>query len=112
MAGISYDGIERVLAVVHADTEEKLQRAGDMVRDSMKDEVPVDSGDLKKSIRVRRNKKDMNVKIIAGNKKAYYVHMVIFGTKNKGPNNFMQRSIDKNRQELKALFGESVRVTQ
>ena len=111
MAGISADYTERVLMTIRADTEEKLNRAGDLVRDTMKTEVPVDSGDLKKSIRVRRLPKEMKIQVLAGNKKAYYVHMVVLGTKNHGPNNFMQRAIDKNKAALAQIFGRSIEVT-
>jgi len=111
MAGISADYTERVLMTIRADTEEKLQRAGDLVRDTMKAEVPVDSGDLKKSIRIRRIPEEMKVQVLAGNKKAYYVHMVLLGTKHHGPNNFMQRAIDQNKAKLAELFGRSIEVT-
>lgn len=49
------------------------------------DNVPVDSGDLRDSIRIRRrtNKKSgyINLNVVAGNKKAWYAHIVEFGAK-------------------------------
>lgn len=119
------DHIAKVLATVRADTEAKLQQAGDMVRDSMKAECPENTGKLKKSIRVLRDKRELSVRIIAGSKKAWYVHIVLFGStkmpdrytkKGKAfrgtmpPNNFMQRSLDQNVGKLKELFGRSIEV--
>ena len=47
--------------------------------------VPVDSGDLRDSIKIRRrtNKRTgyINLLVSAGNKKAWYAHLVEFGTK-------------------------------
>lgn len=111
MAGIIEDNIERVLMTVRADTVEKLDQAGDLVRDSMKAECPVASGDLKKSIRIRRIPKELKLQVIAGNKKAYYVHMVVLGTSHSRPNNFMQRALDQNKAKLAEIFGRSIEVT-
>ena len=47
--------------------------------------APVDSGDLRKSIRIRRrtNKRTgfLNLHVVAGNKKAWYAHIIEFGAK-------------------------------
>lgn len=117
------DYTAHVLAVVRADTEAKLNQAGDMVRDTMKAEAESakDTGKLGKTIRVMRNKKELWVKIIAGSKKVWWIHLVLFGTAErytkKGayrgaapPNNFMQRSLDQNIPKLKGLFGRSIEV--
>ncbi|MDD5353022.1 MAG: HK97 gp10 family phage protein [Candidatus Omnitrophica bacterium] len=130
MAQIQYiNHYNEVYAAIHADTIEKLNRAGDLIRDSMKQECPVNTGALKKSIRVKRLPKELAVKIIAGGKKAWYVHLVVFGllhiaerfTKGRGPhvfkahstgsfqpNNFMLRALNKNIEALQALFGRPI----
>ena len=47
--------------------------------------APVDSGDLRDSIRIRRrtNKRTgfLNLHVVAGNKKAWYAHIIEFGAK-------------------------------
>jgi HK97 gp10 family phage protein len=125
MAGINFerqfkDFHHEVMAVVRANMAAKLDEAGDLVRDTMKAECPVDTGDLKKSIRVRRDKKGQYIRVIAGDKKAWYIHLVLFGTSNRitktgqdrgstAPDNFMQRSIDQNLGKLKQILGEPIR---
>ena len=128
------DHHNEVYAVVHADTIEKLNLAGDLIRDSMKQECPIGkTGRLMKSIRVQRLPKELAVKIIAGSKKAWYVHLVVFGllhvaerfTKGKGPrvfkvhstgsfspNNFMMRALNKNIGNLQGLFGKVITVAK
>lgn len=59
-------------------------RAGAAVlRGEARDLVPVDMGDLRRSIRVSTSAKGGTVKasVKAGNKRAFYAHMVEFGTK-------------------------------
>jgi HK97 gp10 family phage protein len=132
---IGEDRTNEVYAVIHADTISKLNQAGDMVRDTMKAECPVRTGALKKSIRVQRIPSKLAIKVIAGNRKAWYPHLVIYGTvkrntykrgelvgrgrrhigaaKNTGvmpPNNFMLRAMNKNAAALKTLFGKPITI--
>lgn len=56
-----------------------------IIAEEAKQNVPVDSGDLKNSIKALRggnkNKKgQIMARVRAGNKKAYYAHMIEFGT--------------------------------
>ncbi len=129
------DSTNEVYAVIHADTIAKLKEAGDLVRDTMKAECPVKTGALKKSIRVQRIPAKMAVKVIAGNKKAWYPHLVIYGTvkrntyergavfgrghrhigvkANRGvmpPNNFMLRALKMNEARLRTLFSRPITV--
>jgi HK97 gp10 family phage protein len=104
------DNLGMVLATVKGITMDKVNQAGDLVRDAMKSEVPIDSGELKKSIRIRRYPKTISLMVIAGNKKAFYVHMVEFGTDHSPADPFMQRALDKVKPQIKAIFGETVTV--
>lgn len=123
-----------VIALVHRDTIEKLNKAADMVRDKMKVECPVGAtGNLKKSIRIQRFPEKLLMKIIAGSKKAWYPHLVIFGspiagirfTKGRGPkrfkrystgfmqpNNFMLRALNEKKTELVQMFGKPITVVE
>lgn len=120
-----------VLAVIHHDTIEKLNKAGDIIRDSAKVECPEGrTGNLRKSIRVRRFPREKIVRVIVGSQKAWYPHLVLFGTverytKGKGPkrfkkyntgvsrpNNFLLRAINKNVATLTALFGKPITVVK
>lgn len=125
MAGINFerqfkDFHHEVMAVVRANMAARLDDAGDLVRDTMKAECPVRTSALKNSIRIRRNKTALNIKVIAGDKNAWYIHLVLFGTSNRvtktgmdrgstRPDNFMQRSIDQNIGKLKQILGEPIR---
>jgi len=124
------DHYEEVMAVISADTLEKLGKAGMMVRESARNECPVATGALRKSIRMTIQRIEKTVRVIVGNKKAWYPHIVLFGTierftkgralhrkkkRSTGqvrPNNFMQRALDQNETALKELFGKPITVAK
>jgi HK97 gp10 family phage protein len=120
----------KVLAAVYGITAERLKESGEIVKKHMRDECPKKSGELRKSIRVRNYPAKNMVQIVAGNKRAFYVHMVLFGTHHSGiikgklginkqriskpfdtrPNNFMERAYNKSKAELKQLWGREIGV--
>ncbi len=122
-----------VIAIIHKDTIEKLNISANIIRDTAKAECPEGkTKNLKKSIRVKRYPKELMIRVYVGNKKAWYPHLVLFGsfitgvryTKGRGPrvykkhltgvmppNNFMMRAIKKNAEELKRIFNKPVIVT-
>jgi HK97 gp10 family phage protein len=107
------DNTTHVVAVIKGITMDKINQAGDIVRDAMKGECPIgETGALKKSIRVRRYLKQLALKVLAGNAKAFYVHMVEFGTLHSAANPFMQRALDKSQAQIKAVFGTTVKVSE
>lgn len=59
-----------------------LNAAGQVIRREAQQQVPVKSGDLRKSIRVATRSKGgiVSATIRAGDKTAFYAHMVEFGT--------------------------------
>jgi len=64
---------------------DRLEKAGEVVADRARQNVPVQTGTLKDSIRVTRLKGDpkLNIRVYAGNRKkggAFYAHMVEYGT--------------------------------
>jgi len=129
------DYYDKVMIAVHAATNEKLNRVGDLVRDLAKQDCPVRTGALQKSIRVRRYPAERMVRIIAGNKKAWYPHIVILGTverwtgrkkkigkvmklygknRNTGvmpPNNFFQIAFDAALPHIRYEFGKPMGTT-
>jgi len=120
------DHYDEVMAVINADTLEKLGKAAMIVRDTARAECPVRTGALRRSLRIAVEKAAKAAKVIAGNKKAWYPHLVLFGTverftRGKGlhrkkkrstgviaPNNFLQRALDKNKSTLRGLFGKPI----
>lgn len=61
-----------------------LRAAGKVIADAARAQAPVHDGDLKKSIRVSMRTRSkagwVNANVKAGDKVAYYAHMVEFGT--------------------------------
>ena len=128
------DYTSKVMAAIYGITEERLKESGEIVKRHMRAECPVwpkkGGGELRKSIRVRNYPAKRFVQIVAGNKRAFYIHMVLFGTHHSGiikgklginkqriskpfdipPNNFMERAYLKSREELKQLWGRDISV--
>jgi len=75
--------LDQLPAKVEANIMRGAMRAGSKVMaEKAKEQVPVDSGDLRNSIRVttRSRRGQVTATVRAGDKKAYYAHMVEFGT--------------------------------
>lgn len=120
------DHYDEVIAVVNADTLEKLGKAAMIVRETARQECPVNTGALRRSIRIKIERLEKAAKVIVGNKKAWYPHIVLFGTVERftrgrglkrkkrrttgviAPNNFMQRALDMNEGALRSLFGKPI----
>lgn len=131
MGGAIKDFTEEVLMTVNAKTIKALDGTADLLRDTMKSPgyCPRKTGELAKSIKIRRYPKQLMARIYIGNKKAFYAHMVIGGTKNTKterwttiygrrvkqqvkpyttrPNNFPLRALNDKRNEIKELWGET-----
>lgn len=126
------DGYERIMAVVHADTIEKLTRAATGLRDISKTYCPVRTGALKKSIRMKVFPNELMARVYVGNNKVRHANLVLFGTaprRTKGspagwggkkrvphstgstrPNNFMKEAFEGIRPELEYIFGKKITV--
>jgi HK97 gp10 family phage protein len=79
--------LDKMLKTLPATIEGNVMRGGlragtKIFADLAKAAVPVDDGDLKKSVRVRtRNRRgQLSASVVAGNKKAWYAHLIEFGT--------------------------------
>jgi len=82
----------------------QAMRAGmKLVQQAVKNNAPVDSGDLKEGVKVRatkRSRKKMGIMVSIGGKPnyvgdLYYGAMVEWGTKYQSPQGFMRRSFDE-----------------
>lgn len=81
--------LHRTLQHLPEDLEKKvlkgaLRASARVFRDAARAKAPVDDGDLKKSIRVKSSAKKgqwrLRAQVVAGDKTAFYSHMVEFGT--------------------------------
>jgi len=88
--------------------EEALEEIAEKIRDDAKDLVPVDTGSLRKSIRVEKEG-ELQVSVIAGGggvinprtgREVDYAGFVEFGTSRMSPQPYMQPALEKNRDEL------------
>lgn len=90
----------KVLRGALSDALKPMQKAA-------KDAVPEQTGRLKRSVRRssrvdRRGKASAAVKM--GGKKAFYAHMVEFGTKHSPPNPIMRQAFEAHKRESLNIF--------
>ena len=96
--------------------EEALEEIAEKIRDDAKDLAPVDTGSLRKSIRVEKEG-DLQVSVIAGGggvinprtgREVDYAGYVEFGTSKMSPQPYMQPALEKNRDEILRIVKEKV----
>lgn len=92
MAELKIEGLadlHKVLQTLPEELEKKVLRnalraGASVMKKAAQDQVPVESGALRKSIKVktsaRKGRYRLKANIVAGDKGAYYAHMVEFGT--------------------------------
>ena len=88
--------------------DEALNEIAEKIRDDAKSLVPVDTGALRKSIRIEK-KGELQVSVVAGDggvinprtgREVDYAGYVEFGTSRMNPKPYMQPALEKNRDEL------------
>lgn len=108
MADMKLEGMENLLAEIEklgqkgSRIENKaLREAGDVVKESIKKEVPVRTGKLKQSITASRVKTKDGVKRVevGPDKDGYYGKFVEFGTVKMKANPFMSRGYETSKEE-------------
>jgi len=96
--------------------DEALKEIAEKIRDDAKGFVPVDTGALKKSIRIEKKGK-LQVSIVAGGggvinprtgREVDYASFVEFGTSRMSPQPYMQPALEKNRDEILRIVKEKV----
>lgn len=133
---VAVDNTDTVIELVGVEMLKRIETAGDLLREAMKSEAPTgETRALKRSIRRTLVPDDKAVRVSAGNKRAWYAHLVLFGTVQRWtyhrsktkrigresahtgkkkyvgvmpPNNFMKRAWDKTAPLLKNLFGRPI----
>jgi len=95
---------------------EALDEIAEKIRDDAKSFVPVDTGALRKSIRVEKKGK-LEVRVAAGGggvinprtgREVDYAGYVEFGTSRASPQPYMQPALEKNRDEILRVVKEKV----
>lgn len=124
---LKVDGIDDILQnlsrlnIDEAVESKALTKAGNVTRDAIKEEVPVDQGNLQKNIRVKRPK-DGEAHVHTG--RAYHAHLVEFGRsggstvgKNgrrvswgpTSPNPFFTRGFESSKDEARQAMADEIR---
>jgi HK97 gp10 family phage protein len=111
----------QITAEIEKTAMDRLEQAGEIIADRARALCPVDTGALKKSIRVRRLKGDpkLDVRIYAGNRVeggsmkkgaargAFYAHMVEYGTVKMPAKPFLRPALNGSKgQIMSAMEGE------
>lgn len=99
-----------------------MRKAGKLLRDEAQRLVPVDRGDLKKSIKVRallRGRGSFGVRIMTGTRSelgidpdatGYYPASVEFGSRTQPAQPYLRAAADAKREEVFSIMRESVRA--
>ena len=87
-----------------------LRKAGNLIRDEMKKEAPVDEGKMKESIRNSvKQREDGLYAEIKPSRKYWYYKLLELGTSKMQANPFMTRAFEKNREEAKRIIEKEIK---
>ena len=92
-----------------AASMDRLEKAGEVIAAAARQRVPVSSGKLKNTIRVRRLKGDprRNVRVYAGNRikdGAFYAHMVEYGTAKMRARPFLRPALNASKSAIQGIL--------
>lgn len=99
-----------------------MRKAGKLVRDEAQRLVPVDTGELKQSLKVRallRGRGSFGVRIMTGTRselgidpdaQGYYPASVEFGSRTQPAQPYLRAAADAKREEVFSIMRESVRA--
>tara|TARA_Y100000310_G_C20545072_1_gene745174 strand:- start:446 stop:916 length:471 start_codon:yes stop_codon:yes gene_type:complete len=102
---------DQYIVNMYKDMLQAYGHSADKIRNVAKSLVPVDSGDLKETIRARVSEKKYMALVFAGDrtkttaahpKKIFYAHMVEYGTYFEPAHPFMRPAADSNFNAVKA----------
>jgi HK97 gp10 family phage protein len=109
-----FDDLKKLESSLAKKIIKKGQRAGaKLLAAEMRKNVPVKSGALKKTIKVRAGKRSKNktsIQVSIGDNEAYYPGFVEFGKKNVPPNPFMKRSSDAVKDQVREAVANAIDV--
>jgi len=86
---------------------DRLEKCGEMIANDAKRRVGVVTGELKKSIRVTRLKsgENRNIRVYAGNKKAFYARWVEYGHgQKKKAHPFLRPALNASKPKLQEIL--------
>lgn len=118
MAGIELEGMQELLNRLESMGKEgkkiennALKQAGEVLKEEIQNNAPIDSGNLKENIEmsnIKKNKDGSYVQV-GTNDKSWYGKFVEFGTTKMGANPFMSRSFETKKDEVQEIIKDEVR---
>ncbi len=102
---------DKITAEIEKKAMDRLEEAGQIIADKARQKVPVQSGNLRDSIRVTRLKGDpkQNIRVYAGNRKkrdqggAFYAHIVEYGSVKMPAKPFLRPALNECRGRVKGI---------
>jgi len=110
------DKLSRLDEKLKRALEEALEEIAEKIRDDAKSFAPVDTGSLRKSIRVEREG-ELQFSVVAGDggvinprtgREVDYAGYVEFGTSRMSPQPYMQPALEKNKDEILRIVKEKI----
>lgn len=102
--------ISEIVASLGPEVAKAVEAGADLVAQSAKDRVPVDTGRLKDAIHVEPDPEDAGFAVVAGNNKVFYGNMVEHGgAVNRAPHPFLIPALEADRPAIEALIAGAVK---
>jgi HK97 gp10 family phage protein len=89
--------------------EKALQQGAEYLRDRMKENVPIRTGNLKENVVVGVIKNESIEVGVKKSKKAFYGGFVEFGTTKITPRPFMRPTFERETEQIKRIFAKEIR---
>jgi HK97 gp10 family phage protein len=86
-----------------------VKAAAGLIADGALERVPVDTGDLQRAIHVERQA-EREYLVVAGDRSAFYGHMVEFGTSHSAPRPFLIPAFEAAREQVEAMVATSLKA--
>ena len=99
--------IPEIVAELNAAVEAAAKAGAEQVAEAARQRVPVDTGKLRDAIHTQTDADGSWV--IAGNKKAFYGHIVEHGSVHTPPHPFLVPAFEETRGAIEAEIGEAIR---
>lgn len=101
--------LPEIIAALPAAVREAAQAGAELVAEDARQRVPVKTGRLRDAIHTQ-NQPD-GVAVIAGDREAFYGHIVEHGSISAAPHPFLVPALEENRVAIVALMQEAIRKT-
>jgi HK97 gp10 family phage protein len=99
--------LKRIAEELEPEVREALHNGAEQIAEAARVRVPVDTGHLREAIHVTVEREGFHV--VAGDKEAFYGHMVEHGTTHSPPHPFLVPAFEENKERLVESVNEAIR---